>query len=124
MSKFTFFGGKGGVGKTTVSAAFGVRCANAGDETLLVSTDPAHSTSDVFGQSFGDTPTQVEGYEGLSAMEIDPDAEVDAHLQGDPQADGRAGAHRWSSTRSTARSRWPTTRQARTRPRCSTASST
>ncbi|RJT02564.1 TRC40/GET3/ArsA family transport-energizing ATPase [Halococcus sp. IIIV-5B] len=82
MARFTFFGGKGGVGKTTVSAAFGVRSANAGDETLLVSTDPAHSTSDVFGQSFGDTPTQVTGYDGLSAMEIDPDAEVEAHLQG------------------------------------------
>lgn len=82
MARFTFFGGKGGVGKTTVSAAYGVRCADAGLRTLLVSTDPAHSTSDVFDQQFGDDPRAVEGYEGLHAMEIDPEAEVDAHLKG------------------------------------------
>ena len=80
MATFAFFGGKGGVGKTTVSAAFGVLSADAGDETLLVSTDPAHSTSDVFGQSFGDTPQRVAGYDRLSAMEIDPESEVDEHL--------------------------------------------
>jgi len=80
MAEFTFFGGKGGVGKTTVSSAFGLRCADAGLETLLVSTDPAHSISDVFEQDFDDTPRPVEGYERLDAMEIDPEAEVDAHL--------------------------------------------
>ncbi|WP_435099097.1 ArsA family ATPase [Halarchaeum sp. P4] len=80
MARFTFFGGKGGVGKTTVSAAFGLRCADAGQETLLVSTDPAHSTSDLFEQSFDDTPQSVEGYANLDAMEIDPEAEVEEHL--------------------------------------------
>lgn len=81
MVRFTFFGGKGGVGKTTISAAFGVRRVDASERILLVSTDPAHSTSDVFGQSFGDEPNSVAGYEGLSAMEIDPESEVDEHLQ-------------------------------------------
>ncbi|GGL34956.1 arsenic-transporting ATPase [Halarchaeum grantii] len=80
MASFTFFGGKGGVGKTTVSAAFGLRCADAGQETLLVSTDPAHSTSDLFEQAFDDEPRPVEGYENLDAMEIDPEAEVEEHL--------------------------------------------
>ncbi|QDX40309.1 ArsA family ATPase [Salarchaeum sp. JOR-1] len=80
MARFTFFGGKGGVGKTTVSAAYGLRCANAGLKTLLVSTDPAHSTSDVFGQQFGDDPQPVEGCDGLYAMEIDPEEEVEEHL--------------------------------------------
>ncbi|GAD51280.1 arsenical pump-driving ATPase [Halarchaeum acidiphilum MH1-52-1] len=80
MARFTFFGGKGGVGKTTVSAAYALRCADAGEETLIVSTDPAHSTSDVFEQSFDDDPTSVEGRDGLSAMEIDPEAEVEAHM--------------------------------------------
>jgi arsenite-transporting ATPase len=81
MDRFVFFGGKGGVGKTTVASAYGVQCARAGQQTLLVSTDPAHSTADVFGQSFDDDPTPVEGYDGLSAMELDPDAEVDRHMR-------------------------------------------
>jgi len=81
MTSFTFFGGKGGVGKTTVSSAYAYKCANAGLETLIVSTDPAHSTGDVFDQEFGDDPQQVEGVEGLSAMEIDPEEEVEEHLQ-------------------------------------------
>ncbi|MFC7044024.1 ArsA family ATPase [Halobacteriaceae archaeon GCM10025711] len=81
MEKFVFFGGKGGVGKTTVSSAYGLKCANAGLRTLVVSTDPAHSTSDVFDQQFGDDPRQVEGYEDLWAVEIDPDEEVERHLQ-------------------------------------------
>jgi len=80
MSKFVFFGGKGGVGKTTVSSAYGLKCENAGLETLLVSTDPAHSTSDVFDQQFDDDPARVEGYDHLWAMEIDPDEEVEEHM--------------------------------------------
>ncbi|MFB6134370.1 MAG: ArsA family ATPase [Halanaeroarchaeum sp.] len=80
MEKFVFFGGKGGVGKTTVSSAYGLKSARAGLRTLLVSTDPAHSTSDVFEQSFDDEPRSVEGIEHLHAMEIDPEEEVEAHL--------------------------------------------
>jgi len=82
MNRFVFFGGKGGVGKTTVSSAYAHRCARAGQDVLLVSTDPAHSTSDVFDQEFDDDPRPVEGYESLSVMEIDPDAAVDEHLLG------------------------------------------
>jgi arsenite-transporting ATPase len=80
MHKFVFFGGKGGVGKTTVSSAFGLKSAREGLRTLLVSTDPAHSTSDVFDQSFDDEPSPVEGIENLHAMEIDPEEELDEHL--------------------------------------------
>ncbi|WP_411967553.1 ArsA family ATPase [Haloferax sp. YSSS75] len=80
MRKFVFFGGKGGVGKTTMSSAYAVKCARAGVRTLLVSTDPAHSTSDVFDQQFTDTPSPVEGEPNLDAMEIDPETEVRDHL--------------------------------------------
>jgi len=80
MNKFVFFGGKGGVGKTTVSCAYGLKCAREGLQTLVVSTDPAHSTSDVFDQQFSDDPASVEGYENLWAMELDPDAEVQRHM--------------------------------------------
>jgi len=82
MEPFVFFGGKGGVGKTTVSCGYARRCATAGVETLVVSTDPAHSVSDVFDQSFDDTPGSVDGIDGLSAMEIDPEREVANHLDG------------------------------------------
>ena len=79
-AKFVFFGGKGGVGKTTVSSAYALKCATAGLRTLVVSTDPAHSTSDVFDQQFDDEPRPVEGVENLHAMEIDPDEEVEEHM--------------------------------------------
>jgi arsenite-transporting ATPase len=80
MEKFVFFGGKGGVGKTTVSSAYALKCATAGQETLVVSTDPAHSTSDVFDQQFDDDPRPVDGIDNLHGMEIDPEEEVEDHL--------------------------------------------
>jgi arsenite-transporting ATPase len=80
MNKFVFFGGKGGVGKTTVSCAYGLKCAREGLKTLVVSTDPAHSTSDVFDQRFGDEPEAVDEYENLWAMELDPEEEVQRHM--------------------------------------------
>ncbi|MFB6068637.1 MAG: ArsA family ATPase [Halobacterium sp.] len=80
MEPFVFFGGKGGVGKTTVSCAYAQKCAAAGAETLVVSTDPAHSVSDVFDQRFGDEPESVDGVDGLHALEIDPESEVNDHL--------------------------------------------
>ncbi|OYR71601.1 ATPase, partial [Halorubrum sp. E3] len=72
--------GKGGVGKTTVSCAYAHRCARDGVRTLVVSTDPAHSVSDVFDQQFGDEPESVAGVEGLDALELDPEDEMQRHL--------------------------------------------
>jgi arsenite/tail-anchored protein-transporting ATPase len=73
-----FVGGKGGVGKTTVAAALALRLADAGERCLLVSTDPAHSLGDLFDRSIGDTETELAS--SLWGMEIDPDAQVSAHL--------------------------------------------
>ena len=47
--RFTVVGGKGGVGKTSTSAALGIACADAGYATVVVSTDPAHSLGDALG---------------------------------------------------------------------------
>ncbi|MES3516762.1 MAG: ArsA family ATPase [Natronomonas sp.] len=80
MEPFVFFGGKGGVGKTTVSCAYAVQSARDGLRTLVVSTDPAHSVTDVFDQPFDDGATPVEGIDNLEAMQIDPEEEVTRHL--------------------------------------------
>ena len=74
----TFVGGKGGVGKTTMAAALAVASADGGARTLLVSTDPAHSTSDVLGARLGPEPTPV--IDRLDALEIDPRREADAYI--------------------------------------------
>jgi arsenite-transporting ATPase len=63
--------GKGGVGKTTVSAATAVAAAGAGYRTLLLSTDSAHSIADVLDRPVGDEPTPVDGVDGLSAAQVD-----------------------------------------------------
>lgn len=72
-------GGKGGVGKTTVSAALALLAARGGRNTLLVSTDPAHSLGDCFQIAIGDHITPVE--ENLSVLEIDPETELDVYLE-------------------------------------------
>ena len=61
--------GKGGVGKTTVSAATALRAADLGYRTLVMSTDPAHSLADAFGCPLGDDPTPV--VPNLDAQQID-----------------------------------------------------
>ncbi|MGQ9426262.1 ArsA family ATPase [Gilvimarinus sp. F26214L] len=74
-----FFGGKGGVGKTTVSAASALRAAESGRRVLLVSTDPAHNLGHLFGQSIGPRPVRLA--DRLTAMELDPEQTVELHLQ-------------------------------------------
>ncbi|MEM4446923.1 MAG: ArsA family ATPase [Nitrososphaerota archaeon] len=70
---FLLFGGKGGVGKTTCSAASALWAAEHGKETIIISTDPAHSLSDSFDQQLGGGEVKkVEGCSGLYALELDP----------------------------------------------------
>lgn len=76
--RLLWVGGKGGVGKTTVAAALGLLAARRGRRVLVVSTDPAHSLGDAFDRELGDRPCRLRP--NLDAMEIDPDAEVEAHL--------------------------------------------
>ena len=53
--KYLFFGGKGGVGKTTMASATAVWMANAGYRTTIVSTDPTVSLSAIFNQEISAT---------------------------------------------------------------------
>ena len=73
-----FFGGKGGVGKTTCASAMALAASRAGKRVLLVSTDPAHSTSDIFEQSIGPEPQQISA--SLYAMEIDASSESQRYV--------------------------------------------
>lgn len=73
MTKFVFFSGKGGVGKTTMACASAVAEASAGRRVLLVTTDPASNLADVFEQPIGHAITAIGGVPGLWAMEIDSD---------------------------------------------------
>ncbi len=59
MAKMILYTGKGGVGKSTTSAATAFHYADNGYKTLLVSSDPAHSTEDVVGVSIGHKPTPI-----------------------------------------------------------------
>jgi arsenite-transporting ATPase len=68
-TRLIFFGGKGGVGKTTTAAAAAVSIAGRGGRVLLLSTDPAHSLGDVLGIPVGDQEREVEP--GLWARELD-----------------------------------------------------
>lgn len=64
-----FFGGKGGVGKTTCAAATALRLSERGRKTLILSTDPAHSLSDSFGIHIGNKITSLK--DNLYGLEID-----------------------------------------------------
>lgn len=67
-------GGKGGVGKTTCSAALAFHFARAGEKTLLISSDPTPSLSDIFETEIGDKEKKIKGVENLYGLEISSEA--------------------------------------------------
>jgi arsenite-transporting ATPase len=73
------FTGKGGVGKTSVSAATAVRLSQLGYRTLVLSTDPAHSLSDSFNLPLGAEPTKIK--ENLHAIEVNPYVDLKQNWQ-------------------------------------------
>lgn len=78
--KIIFIGGKGGVGKSTTSAALALKMAQLGKKTLLISTDPAHNVGHIFGMKIGHRQTQIDDY--LYGIEIDPAYETEKYIQG------------------------------------------
>src|SRR5674536_140742 len=78
--RYIMFGGKGGLGKTTFSAATAYYLAKQGKKVLVFSVDPQASLSDIFKQNiFGKGPTEI--IPNLYAQEIDADKRVKAYQQ-------------------------------------------
>lgn len=78
VGKIIFFGGKGGVGKTSCSTAYAIAQSKQGLKTLLVSTDPAHSISDLFTVAIGPEIKHLE--DNLYGIEIDPEKESQQYI--------------------------------------------
>jgi len=71
--KFLFFGGKGGVGKTTIAAATAIWLADNGYDTLIVATDPTISLSAIYEQKIGETDiTKIDTVKNLCGLNINP----------------------------------------------------
>lgn len=73
-TRYAFFTGKGGVGKTSLSCATGLALAGAGKRVLIVSTDPASNLDEVLDTRLGSKPTAIAGVANLFALNIDPEA--------------------------------------------------
>ena len=80
MTFYRFFGGKGGVGKTTCAAACAIASARAGRRTLLMSTDPAASAGDALRQPLASSPRSVKGISRLHALEVNASSALDRWL--------------------------------------------
>lgn len=78
-TRYLFFAGKGGVGKTSVSAAFSIALADLEKKVLLVSTDAASNLDEMLGITLSNQPVAVPGVPGMFVLNIDPDAAARAY---------------------------------------------
>ncbi len=80
-TRFLFFTGKGGVGKTSISTATAITLADAGKRVLLVSTDAASNLDEMLNVKLSNHPVAVPGVKGLELLNIDPDDAAQAYRQ-------------------------------------------
>ena len=73
LTKYLFFTGKGGVGKTSIACATAVGLADKGKKILLISTDPASNLQDVFNQSLNGHGSEIADIPGLTVVNLDPE---------------------------------------------------
>lgn len=72
LTKYLFFTGKGGVGKTSTACASAISLADMGNEVLLISTDPASNLQDVFETELDNKGVRIEGVAGLTVANLNP----------------------------------------------------
>jgi len=80
-TRFLFFTGKGGVGKTSLSCATALGLSEAGRRVLLISTDPASNLDEVLQTPLSRIPAPVAGASGLDALNINPLAAAEAYRE-------------------------------------------
>jgi arsenite-transporting ATPase len=74
LTKYLFFTGKGGVGKTSVACATAINLADQGKKIMLISTDPASNLQDVFNTKLDNKGIQIEGVPNLVVANFEPEA--------------------------------------------------
>lgn len=72
LTKYLFYTGKGGVGKTSTACATAVNLADSGKKVLLVSTDPASNLQDVFKTELNGTGVKIKEVPNLVVANLDP----------------------------------------------------
>ena len=81
LTKYLFYTGKGGVGKTTAACATAVNLADRGHNVLLVSTDPASNLQDVFDMELTNKPRAIKGVPNLKVANFDPVTAADEYKE-------------------------------------------
>lgn len=81
FTKYLFFTGKGGVGKTSIACATSVGLADEGKNILLISTDPASNLQDVFNQPLNGLGTAIAEVKGLTVVNLDPEQAAAAYRE-------------------------------------------
>jgi arsenite efflux ATP-binding protein ArsA (TC 3.A.4.1.1) len=82
LTKYLFFTGKGGVGKTSIACATAVGLADKGKKILLISTDPASNLQDVFNQPLNGHGSAIADVPGLTVVNLDPSRQLQSTENG------------------------------------------
>jgi arsenite-transporting ATPase len=78
-TRFLFFTGKGGVGKTSIACSAAIALADSGKSVLLVSTDPASNLDEILDVPLRNSPVAVPGIDSLHVLNIDPTAAAESY---------------------------------------------
>lgn len=76
LTKYLFFTGKGGVGKTSLASSLAINLADSGKKVILVSTDPASNLQDVFGTELDNKGREIKDVPNLTVSNFEPEASV------------------------------------------------